>query len=408
MSFIPLSEAPSPRPAAAPARRVALFDYGFRPFFLLSGLQAVLALAVWLAILLYGLPVAGSWDTVQWHMHEMLFGFVAAAVGGFLLTAVPNWTGGRGYAGRPLVLLTSVWLLGRVAVNPIFPFPPLLAAAADLAFFPALAATLLPSLVRSGNRRNYPFPAMLGGLFLANLLCHLDGNLAEAGTWRAGILLAVDMVLLMVVMIGGRIVPSFTSSAMKRVGRPVEIAPRPWLERAALATLLAMAVADQATPDGALAGITAAAAAAVTLARLAGWHGWRTLSQPILAILHVGYAWVPVGLALKAAWLLAGAGFAAHWMHAFTLGAFATMILAVMSRASLGHTGRDVVASWPTAAAYVLLTAAALARVFLAGFGAAYHPALMIAGLGWIGAFGLFVLVYAPILVRPRADGRPG
>lgn len=404
MSFIPVAEA---RRAAPAYRGLALFAYGFRPFFLLCGVQAVLALALWLAVLGGAFDYAGPWDGARWHMHEMLFGFVGAAIAGFLLTAVPNWTGGRGYAGRPLVGLVLLWLAGRLALNPVAPLHPVPAALIDLAFFPALALTLLPSLVRSGNRRNYPFLGLLGLLSLGNLLCHLDG--AGWGTWDAGILLVVDTVLLMLVMVGGRIVPSFTSSALKRAGTPVEITPRPWLERAALASLLAMLAADQADPGGFAAGAAAGLAAVVTAARLAGWQGWRTLAQPILAVLHLGYLWVPVGLALKALWLLGGFHVAAAWLHALTLGAFGTMVLAVMGRVALGHTGREVVGAPATEAAYLLLTLAVLARVAVPALpNGLYGPALVLAGLGWIGAFALFTWVYAPILAQARADGRPG
>lgn len=407
MSFVPVQSLSDP-PAAA-GRRFALFAYGFRPFFLLCGLYAVLALAVWLTVLTGLLPYAGPWDPLRWHMHEMLFGFAGAAIGGFMLTAVPNWTGERGYSGRPLLLVFAVFLAGRLALNPAAPLPPLAAALADLAFVPALMLTVLPSLLRSGNRRNYPFLAMLGLLFTGNLLCHLDGLWPALDSWQAGIRLTIDIILIMVVMVGGRIVPSFTSSSLRRLGRAVEIAPRPRLERAAMLALVLMLAADQALPDSLVAGALAAVAAGLTLARLAGWYGWRTRGQPILAILHLGYLWVPVGLALKALSLLAAIPFAAAWVHALTLGAFGTMILAVMSRAALGHTGRDIVAAPATVLAYGLVTLAALARVFLTGLGDwAYQPALMLAGFGWLAAFTLFTLVYAPILVGPRADGRPG
>ncbi|HYC02583.1 MAG TPA: NnrS family protein [Azospirillaceae bacterium] len=402
MAFIPLEEAAARR--TPPAGRFALFAYGFRPFFLLCGLYGAAALSLWLFVLLRGAPFEGPWGPVRWHMHEMLFGFAGAAIGGFLLTAVPSWTGGRGHSGRPLMLLTALWLAGRLAVNPLAPLPPLAAAALDLAFFPALAATVLPSLLRSGNRRNYPFLGMLALLTGGNMLCHLET--AFPGTWEHGVALTVDTILLMVVMVGGRIVPAFTGNALRRVGVMAELAPRPWLERAALGSVLLMLVADQAAPESALAGAASLLAAGVTLARLAGWQGWRTLGQPILAVLHLGYAWIPVGLALKAAWLLASMPIAAAWQHAITLGAFGTMILAVMSRAALGHTGRDIVASPLTVAAYALLTVAVVARVF--GTAVAYHPALVVAGFGWIAAFALFTVTYAPILARPRADGRPG
>ncbi|MFV3131584.1 NnrS family protein [Niveispirillum sp. KHB5.9] len=393
--------------SSPPPARLALFAYGFRPFFLAAGLHAVAAVTSWLIVLRTGARPQGLGDPVAWHAHEMLFGFAAAAIAGFLLTAVPNWTGERGFAGGRLMALAGLWLAGRLALNPLAPLPAVPAAIIDLAFFPSLAALVLPSIIKARTKRNYVLVLLLGFLTVAGALYHLDRLNLLAGAWTHGKALGIGMVLLMVSLIGGRIVPSFTSSALRRIGRPVEIAPFGWVDRAALAGIVLMVVADMVQPDGILPGIAALVAAIAHGLRLSRWHGLKTLGQPILWVLHLAYAWIPVGLLLKAAWLLVGIGLGQAWTHAITAGAFATMILAVMSRAALGHTGRDIVAARPTVATYLLLTLAAGVRV-----AAPVLPDPMlahaIAGTCWLAAFGLYLLVYAPILVLPRADGRPG
>ncbi|WP_029013397.1 NnrS family protein [Niveispirillum irakense] len=398
----PFEETFRPRPA-----RLALFAYGFRPFFLAAGLHAIILLTLWLHVL-----HSGHWPDslglpANWHGHEMLFGFAGAAIAGFLLTAVPNWTGERGFAGGKLVALTLLWLAGRLALNPIAPLAPLPGALIDLAFFPALGAMVLPSIIRARNRRNYVMLLLLLMLTTASALYHLDRLGWMPGIWATGRVLAIDMVLIMVALIGGRIVPSFTSSALKRLGRPAAIPAFGGVDRLALGTLLGLTLADILQPEGWVPGALALIAGLANGLRLARWRGWKGADQPILFILHVAYGWIPVGLFLKAAWLLTGLTVGQSWIHALTAGAFATMILAVMSRAALGHTGREIVAAKATVAAYLLLTLGVLVRV-LAPLLPDMMIAYRIAGTAWMGAFILFLIIYAPILVSRRADGRPG
>ncbi len=393
-----------PRPTGT---RLALFAYGFRPFFLAAGLHAIIMLGLWLMVLHTGRWPTQLGNPAAWHGHEMLFGFAAAAIAGFLLTAVPNWTGERGYAGRRLMALTGLWLAGRLALNPIAPLPALPGAIIDLAFFPALCAMVLPSIIKARNRRNYVMVLLLALLTAASALYHADRLDWLPGIWTRGRTLGIDMVLLMVALISGRIVPSFTVSALKRVGRKVAVAPFGWPDRLALGSVALLALADMVQPDGLLPGLAALLAGIAHAWRLSRWQGLKTLDQPILWVLHLAYVWIPAGLLLKAAWLLAGADIGQGWIHAITAGAFATMIVAVMSRAALGHTGRDIVAARPTVAAYLLLTGGALVRV-LAPLLPDLRLAYSIAGSFWLAAFLLFVFVYAPILVMRRADGRPG
>jgi len=219
----------------------------------------------------------------------------------------------------------------------------------------------------------------------------------------------VNLTLLLIVLIGGRIVPSFTLSTLRRMGRPVAIAQPRALEIACLLSVLAVLAIELTIPDGIAAGIAAALAAVLNGVRLGLWKGHRTTADPLLWVLHVGYLWIPLGLALKAMWLLAGADIGVNWLHALTFGAFSTMVLAVMTRVALGHTGRPLRAAPATVASYVLLTLGALVRVFgPALFPALTLPSIAVAGLLWMTAFTLFLAVYGPILLSPRADGRPG
>ena len=400
-----------PFPAAAERRRAggfALFAHGFRPFLLPAGTWAVLGIGLWVAALA-GVPLPeGPLSAARWHAHEMLAGFVGAALGGFLLTAVPNWTGRRGYAGPPLLGLVALYLAGRLVLLPGSPLPAAWAAPVALAIVPALVALPLPALLRARNARLFGPPTLVLAFWAGDLL--MLGEAAgwwAAETWRVGQLLAADAALALVGLIGGRIVPSFTLNALRRAGQPAELRPPlfPGLDQAAVVSLLAVGVVDLVLPDGVAAGVVAAVAATLAALRLSRWHGLRTLGQPILWVLHLAYAFVPLALATKAAWLLAGVPWAAHWLHLQVAGALALMVMAVMTRAALGHTGREIVAARPTVAAYVLLTLAALARAF----GPVLLPGSLVplaaAGALWVAAFALFLAVYAPILLGP-ANGR--
>jgi uncharacterized protein involved in response to NO len=382
----------------------AIFGYGFRPFFLLAGIYASAALPWWIAVLYLGAPSPAGPAPLAWHAHEMLYGFAAAAVAGFLLTAVPSWTGRRGYAGAPLAALVLLWLAGRLAMTFTGTAGGPLAAAIDLAFFPALALTLLPALLREGKRRNLVFIAVLALLFAANLQFHLDGAISTAP-----LRLGLNTMLLLLTLLGGRILPAFTSAGLKARGLEIRIGRHPLLDRATLAAVGAVLAVDLLSPGGPLAGGAAALGALLLALQLGRWQGYRCLGDPLLWVLHVAYAWLPVCLALKAAALFGLPLPANAWVHALTAGAMTTMIAGVTSRAGLGHTGRALIAPPPMPAAYLLLTAAALARVF----GPLLYPAATpwwhgLSAALWSIAWLVFTLVYAPMLLRPRADGKPG
>lgn len=382
----------------------AVLGYGFRPFFLLAGIHAALAIPLWLLLLQGVTSFTSPLPPLAWHAHEMLFGFILAAVAGFLLTAVPSWTASRGYAGAPLLGLTILWIAGRLVTTFPSGSPALMIALVDLAFIPVLVLTILPSLIRSGNKRNLVFVGMLAVLFAANLHFHLAGAMKIEP-----LLLGINVILLMVAMVGGRILPAFTSSGLKQHGIDIRIRSYAPLDIAALMAILAVLIIDVFSPGTIFAAVSATVAAALLALRLARWQGHRTLRDPIIWVLHLAYAWLPIGLALKAAWLFGAPIPDTSWLHALTIGAFSTMILAVMSRAALGHTGRELVAPGLIVIAYYVIGIATLMRVFGPMLLAEAWRFWMIgSGLLWSLAFFLFVVVYAPILCRPRVDGRPG
>lgn len=391
-------------------RKIALFAYGFRPFFLLAALDAIANMIIWLvAFLNPRLWPDRAGPAMYWHAHEMLFGFVAAAIAGFLLTAVPGWTGRKSYAGIPLYSMTGLWLAGRIAMAPWPSSVALATSLVDLAFFPALVVAVAPTLIKARKFRNLPFIGLLALLFLANLCFHLGRlGLLNVGE-HIGLAIAIDIILILITVVGGRIIPAFTRSGLARPGAAVDIQSRKWLEIASTVSILAVLAGDIAAPLSQMNGLIALAAALIQALRLGQWEGYRTLRNPLVWILHLGYLWLVLGLLLKAAWLLAAPPWSDKWIHALTAGAFTTMILAVMTRASLGHTGRALIAPRPVAVCYMLISLAALVRVLgPSALPVSYNWIVLASGSIWIGAFGLFLWIFFPILVRPRIDGKPG
>ena len=397
----------NPEPLVATPRFVP-FAYGFRPFFLLAGWFALLGMGAWLW--LYdsarawpaGLPIA------QWHGHEMMFGFIVAAIAGFMLTAVPSWTGTRGFGGWPLVLLTGIWLAGRVAFALAGLMPLAALAVIELAFLPAVAALLAPPLLRSRNR-NVLLLIVLLALWAADAAFMLGLYRADPSLAGAALRFALNLVLLLITIIGGRIVPAFTANALRLRDITVRMRSIAALERVVVAAMILMVLVDAVWPASLPAGAIALAAGLAHGWRLAGWNGHRTLRDPIVWVLHLAYAWLPLGLLLKAASLLGDFAWAAFWMHALSAGAAASMILAVMSRAALGHTGRPLRAAPVMAWSYLLLTLAAAVRVFgVVWLPLGYRTTILVAGVVWMAAFLVYVTVYTPILVSPRVDSKPG
>jgi uncharacterized protein involved in response to NO len=392
---------------AAGVATAPLFGRGFRPFFLACAIYAAFGVLYWSAAWRGALPVAPwLWPSV-WHAHEMLFGVVAAAIAGFLLTSVPVWTGARALEGGRLAALFALWLAGRVAMGLAGRLPDELVAAIDLAFLPALAIVLAQSLVPARQVRNLGFLAVLAALAAVNAAVHAQALGAALPASRA-LRSAVDLVIVLVVVIGGRITPAFTRNALRLRGIDAEVTSLPWVERGAVAGVVALAAADLLAPRSATTGALAGFAAACTAGRMARWQTRRVLGDPLLLSLHAGLFWVPVGLALVALSDLGGRVPPQAGLHALTAGAMGAMLLAVMTRVSLGHTGRPLRLPRGAALCYALVHAGALARVLSAALPAAPAWLLLAAGILWGSAFALFAALYAPILLRPRVDGRPG
>jgi uncharacterized protein involved in response to NO len=388
--------------------KLPILSYGFRPFFLLAGIAGVIFIPAWAWTFTLGADIGSSWPPTLWHAHEMLFGFIMSAVAGFLLTAVPSWTGQRGFSGWPLLVLTLLWLLARLMIATSGWWPEWLVAGVDLAFLPTLAGLLAVPLLRARNR-NTVMLLLLAVLWSSNATFHVALLNHNTPLAMHSVRIGIDLLLVMVTLIGGRIVPAFTQSALRTSGVRTALHSSAGLTALALVAMLLVTIGDMFVPDSWLAALFAAVAAVVQAARLSQWRGLHTLKQPIVWVLHLAYLWLPVGLALKAIALTAGYAFSAFWLHALTIGALATMILAVMTRASLGHTGRPLNVDPLIATAYGLLTVAAAVRVFgLTLLRIQYPYIIAIAAAFWAAAFILFLVVYAPILTRPRVDGKPG
>lgn len=393
----------NPRAPIRPAPAMpALFSYGFRPFFLLAGIWAPLALALSVEMINGRVHLPTAFDPLTWHHHELLFGFVAAAIAGFLLTAIPNWTGRLPVAGWPLAGLAALWLAGRAAIatSAVIGWWP--AAIIDLSFLATLAAVTLRELLAANNRHNLPIVVAITLLLLANALYHAAAN-GIPGTTDLALRAAVTIVIGLIGLIGGRIIPSFTRNWLAKHDAPRLPVAFGMYDKLTLAITVFALLTWIAAPDTTTAAGLIAIAALFHLVRLARWLGHATTAEPLLLVLHVAYLWIPIGLGLLAAshWLPAIPPTAA--LHAMTVGAMATMILAVMTRAILGHTGRDLHAGPALTTVYILITVAAMARVAASLWPALHTPFVTIAATAWIAAFIAYLGVCGPMLVTRNA-----
>jgi uncharacterized protein involved in response to NO len=378
---------------------------GFRPFFLLAAILAAAAVPLWLLIYQGAFEPVSSLPPTVWHGHEMVFGFAVAVIAGFLLTAATNWTGRGTATGSGLAALAGLWIAGRVVL--IVPGVPVwLAIGVDVAFLPVLAVVLAIPLLATGNRRNVVFPIVLTVLGLINLAIHLGSIGAIDWDPSRGLRIAIDLILLMIGVLGGRVIPSFTKNALPQA----KVNPCPKASVLALLSIAALAIAEVATDNTTMTGSVALVAGVLNALRMRGWGTVATLRHPILWILHVGYAWLAAGLILRGAAELTGLIPLDAGIHALTIGAIGSMTVGMMSRVALGHTGRSIVPAPLTVAAYWLVNAAALLRVAFAltGDDTLRAASLMGSGALWSLAFACFAIVYWPILSRPRADGRAG
>lgn len=396
MSLLKIEEQEGPAAKAAPSALLAL---GFRPFYLLAAAFAAVSIPAWVASY-YGF--AGAFQVgLDWHIHEMLYGFVVAVVIGFLYTAGRNWTGLWTPRGASLAAIAGVWVAGRVAM---FAAPPLWAALVDLAFLPVAGWPMYRVLKRSGNKRNMILVALLALLTVANAVFHAArlGWIDVAPT--RPIYAAILIVVVIETVIGGRIIPNFTANGVKGV-KPVTDTR---VDKAAMAFTAAAGAAWVFALPAPLAALLALGAAAAQGWRLAGWKPWTTLRNPLVWILHVSYAWIAIGFLLLALSQLGVAPQSAA-VHVLAVGALGGLILGMITRTALGHTGRPLKSGPAETAMYVLVQAALLARLAAALVsGSARDASLLAAAVFWSAAFVLYVLVYAPYLARPRVDGREG
>jgi uncharacterized protein involved in response to NO len=381
-----------------------LFALGFRPFFLLAGFFAIFLVAAWVPVFVGGFAFDTYYGQLGWHSHEMIIGYTSAVVAGFLLTAVRNWTERPTPTGGYLAAMAALWLGGRIM--PLFheSLPGWLIALVDLTFLPVVAIGIGVPLVRKNEKRNLVFLLLLAGLFVANLQVHLD--LLGYGQQLAGIgvFLGLHIVILLIVIMGGRVIPFFTERALQGV----VIKRSSVIEWLAPVSALAFLFAELFRADAVIVGACAALAAIVNGVRLASWYTHRFWRVPLLWVLHLGYGWVVAGFCLEAA-----AAFRAippqSTTHAFTAGAIGVLTLGMMARVALGHTGRPLRIGPAMAVAFGLINLSA----FLRALPPIWYPQwfsefVIFSGALWCIAFIIFVVVYVPILTRPRIDGRAG
>jgi uncharacterized protein involved in response to NO len=377
----------------------ALFSYGFRPFFFFGACDAALAIAVWLPLFEGEIALSTLLAPRDWHVHEMLFGYVPAIVTGFLLTAIPNWTGRLPLQGTPLVILVITWAAGRGAVAFSNKLGWLAAALIDVGFLALVVAAAAREIIAGKNWRNLKVLIPLTVLAVANAGYHFEAHafgVAEFAT-RVG----VTATLMLLMLIGGRIIPSFTRNWLARENPGRLPLPFGKFDAVAIAVSAAALCIWVIAPDGVVPGMTLLVAAILQVFRLARWAGERTARERLVLILHVAYAFVPLGFVLTS---LAAFGIVqpSAGLHAWMAGAVGTMTLAVMTRASLGHTGHELIAGAGTQAIYVAVVLAALARVVAGLFPVWTIPLIHVAALAWIAAFGGFAILYGPILFRAR------
>ena len=378
---------------------------GFRPFFLLGSLVAVSMITAWLLVLFGSFAPRTTFAPVIWHAHEMIFGFAVAIIAGFLLTAVGNWTQRETATGPKLLLLCALFAAGRVAVTFAAFLPRWAPVAVDAAFLPVLAVVLVAPIIAARNHRNLVVVAVVLALAAANLMVHL-GSLGVVPGWeRRGLVVGVDVVIMVSSLIAGRVFPMFTRNATRQ--EAIHGSPR--LDVATMVGMAAVTALDASGYQGAPGGVLFLAMAVLLIARARHWGARYTLRTPILWVLHVGYAWMCVGMALRGLALLTTRVPASLGLHALTVGAVGSLTLGMISRVSLGHTGRMLEPPRSARVAFVLVSLAAVSRVLVPLANADWsRPALFVAGVLFALAFTLLLVGYTRVLLSARVDGKAG
>ena len=378
-----------------------IFQNSFRPFFIAAGIWATLAVPFWLLNYFGIMIVIDNFNILLWHQHEILYGFVAAAIAGFILTAIPNWTGRLPIKNKPLAILVFLWILGRVGFLTTAIFGTITTSLMDLPFLIVLVLVIIREIVSGKNWRNLPVIILISFFTLGNILVHLQiQEIIDSA--ELGIRLSTFTLSVLLALIGGRIVPSFTRNWLTKIKAERFPSPAGIFDKISLISLVVFVFAQIVIPYHELTSLLALLAGLLHGIRLIRWKVWMTFSESLIWILHVGYMWLSVALVLIGfAGLTNFVPYASSY-HALTIGAFSTMILAVMTRASLGHTGRRLKATLGTTFIYVFITIASVLRVcepFLNEYG---NLLLSFSGIFWTLSFSLFLFIYLPILSQPR------
>lgn len=384
----------------------AILGFGFRPFFFLGALWSAIAMVIWILMLTGTAVMPTRFDPVAWHAHEFLFGYLGAVIAGFLLTAVPNWTGRLPIVGWPLGGLIALWLSGRVVIVLSELMPAVIVAVVDLAFPFIFAALILREIIDGRNWRNLPVMGMLAVFALANLLFHVEAMQAAPAAQGAGLRLGVAAALAMICLVGGRIIPSFTRNwLVKRASTVRPVPPMQRLDIAMLLITIPVLAAWVIRPGQQITGVFLLLLSAMHVFRLVRWKPWHTVTEPLVWVLHVGYAFVPLGaLVLGLDTVLPGdtIGIAAS-QHLWMAGAIGLMTLAVMTRATLGHSGRELRAGPATLGIYLALIGSVAVRFAADAFPDQAMHAYSLSALLWIGTFGGFAFIYGTLLLAPAS-----
>ena len=378
-----------------------IFQNSFRPFFIAAGIWATLAVPFWLLNYFGIMIVIDNFNILLWHQHEILYGFVAAAIAGFILTAIPNWTGRLPIKNKPLAILVFLWILGRVGFLTTAIFGTITTSLMDLPFLIVLVLVIMREIVSGKNWRNLPVIILISFFTLGNILVHLQIH-EIIDSAELGIRLSTFVLSILLALIGGRIVPSFTRNWLAQ--NKANKFPRPFgnFDKISLISLVVFVFAQVIIPHHQATSLLALLAGLLHGIRFIRWKVWMTLTEPLIWILHVGYMWLCVALVLIGFSGLTDFVPYTSSYHALTVGAFSTMILAVMTRASLGHTGRTIKATLGTTTIFIFITIAAILRVCEPFINESGTLILSLSGIFWTLSFALFIFIYFPILTQPR------
>ncbi len=398
MAVVRIEDPKVPSPSAG---GFALFELGFRPFFLGAGLMALLVQALWLAVLMGWVASPDYYGEIGWHAHEMLYGYSAAVIAGFLLTAGSNWVGKPMLKGRPLMWLAVLWCAGRLL--PLFPFVAhWMIALVDFLFLPVVAVVMLRPVIKVKQWRNIAFPVFVLMMAIGNAMVHAEALGLADGSAMPGWMLGLYVILLIIALMGGRVIPFF----IERGAEGARVRKWKGVEVVSLASIAVLMISETVAFGSTFSFWAALVAALANAVRWVGWLSRPAFKVPLLWVLIAGYGWLVVGLLMLPLSMVSDMSVSLP-IHAFTVGAIGVLTLGMMARVSLGHTGRVLKAHPLMSWSFALINLAVAVRVGLPLVGAA-EIAVAGATLLWLAAFLIFVVIYAPILIRPRVDNRPG